>query len=173
MSTRAWERAVVIAFLLALVALAVWDYNRTHPTWLTSGTEVTLYFTNEDATGLVAEKRRVWGVDDPVEAVLTGLIEGPESVRLGRTIPPGVRVLGYHREGAILYVDFSKELQTRHPGGSTGEIMTVYSIVNSLTELPDVEQVVITVGGELQETLVGHLILDEPLLRQEGLIVTE
>jgi spore germination protein GerM len=170
-SGRWWERALVVGLLIAIVLIAVWDYKRTDETWLGRVDYVTLYFSNEDATGLVAENRPIRSADDPIERTLEGLLAGPETPHFLRTIPPGVKVLGYRLEGTTLYVDFSEELRTNHWGGSTGEIMTVYSIVNSLTSVPGVELVVILLEGELQETLVGHLILDEPLARDESLII--
>lgn len=161
---------MVVGLLLTIVVIAVWDYNRTHETWLRRADYVTLYFANEDASGLEAERRPIRASDDPVERTLAGLLAGPDTPNLFRTIPPGVEVLGYRLEGNTLHVDFSEELRTNHWGGSTGEILTVYSIVNSLTSVPGVELVVITLEGELQETLVGHLILDEPIARDESLI---
>lgn len=159
-----------MGLLLAVTLIAVWDYRRTDETWLERVDYVTLYFANEDASGLAAERRPIRSSDDRIASTLDGLLAGPQTPHLLRTIPAGVQVLGYRLEGSTLYVDFSKELRTNHWGGSTGEIMTVYSIVNSLTAVPGVDKVVITLEGELQETLVGHLILDEPLARDESLI---
>jgi spore germination protein GerM len=60
-------------------------------------------------------------------------------------------------------VDFSRELLTSHWGGSMGEIMTVYSVVNTLASLPGIEQVKFLVEGEEIETLTGHLDISEPV----------
>lgn len=170
---RVWERFVVVATLATIVLIAVWDARRTEDVGVDQASRVTVYFTNEDATGLVAERRVISPSDDPVERTLDELLKGPEGRFLSRTIPPGVQVLGTRLDGTTLYVDFSKELRTNHWGGSTGEIMTVYSIVNSLTAIPGVEAVVILLEGELQESLVGHLILDEPFGRDPSLIADD
>jgi len=66
--------------------------------------------------------------------------------------------------------DFSKELVERHWGGTAGELMTVYGIVNTLGELPGVKQVRITVEGRPLETLAGHLDLREPLAPDPDLV---
>lgn len=165
-----WQRFLVIALLLTIVGIALWDARRTEEAWLQRAGFVTVYFSNEDATALKAERRPLAPGEDPVLCTLQELLKGPENPNLGRTIPDGVRVLSTRLDGSTLYVDFSEELRTRHWGGSTGEIMTVYSIVNSLTAIPGVEEVVILLEGRLEETLVGHLILDEPIRRDVGLI---
>ena len=48
--------------------------------------------------------------------------------------------------------------------------MTVYSIVNTLAELPEIEMVRFLIEGEEIETLAGHLDLSEPVYPDEGLI---
>ena len=70
-------------------------------------------------------------------------------------------------------VDFSKELKTKHWGGSTGESMTIMSIVNSLTELPGIEKVQILIEGQKEDTLAGHWDLSSPISRDESIIGKE
>jgi hypothetical protein len=49
--------------------------------------------------------------------------------------------------------------------------MTVYTIVNAvLTNLPNLEQVQILVGGQEVDTLAGHVDLRRPLRKNEALI---
>jgi len=62
------------------------------------------------------------------------------------------------------YVDVSSELRANHPGGTTNEILTVYSLVNALTaNLPSVTNVQILIDGKEVDTLGGHLDLRRPL----------
>ena len=62
------------------------------------------------------------------------------------------------------FVDFSRELATGHSGGSTNELLTVYTIVNALTaNLPAVNSVQLLVDGKQVETLAGHVDLRRPL----------
>jgi spore germination protein GerM len=70
----------------------------------------------------------------------------------------------------IAYVDFSEEIRSKHPGGSAGELMTLNSIVNSLTELPEIKKVQIMINGKKVDTLVGHADLSQPLGRDESII---
>ena len=49
--------------------------------------------------------------------------------------------------------------------------MTVYTIVNAvLTNLPDLQQVQILIGGQEADTLAGHVDLRRPLRKNEALI---
>ena len=130
---------------------------------------VTLLFGSTDGQGLIREERKATKRDtllDQIREVIEQLIEGPYSV-LVRTIPDETKLnTVYLLSDGTLVVDFSREIQTLHTGGTTGEILTVYSIVNTLTmNFKQVERVQILVDGEGVETLVGHLDLEQPLTR--------
>ncbi|HEY8497940.1 MAG TPA: GerMN domain-containing protein, partial [Limnochordales bacterium] len=58
----------------------------------------------------------------------------------------------------------------RHWGGTTGELLTVYGIVNTLTQLPGIRQVQIVVEGRPVETLAGHVDLTQPLEADPSLV---
>ena len=55
-------------------------------------------------------------------------------------------------------------------GGSTGEIFLVGSIVNTLTEFPQVTSVVFMVDGKPIDTIAGHMDLTEPVKRMDNII---
>jgi germination protein M len=130
-----------------------------------------LYFANESGEKLVKEERSIETAKGDISVIiLEELIKGPLTPGLNRTVPAGVKVLGVSVNNGIAAVDFSEEIRTRHWGGSTGEILTVYSIVNTLTELPEIEQVRFLIEGEEIETLTGHLDLSQPVYPDEGLI---
>jgi germination protein M len=48
--------------------------------------------------------------------------------------------------------------------------MTLYSLVNSLTEVPEIKQVQIQINGANLDSLAGHVDLTNPLTRDESLI---
>jgi germination protein M len=131
---------------------------------------LTLYFGDRNAEFLRPELRKIPKPASLPEAIVRELIKGPARNDLVRTVPTETELLAIEVKEGIAYVDFSDEIQTRHPGGSTGESFTVNSIVNSLTELPEIKQVVFLVEGKQVETLVGHLDLSEPLRRVESVI---
>ncbi|HCF49988.1 MAG TPA: hypothetical protein DER60_06880 [Syntrophomonas sp.] len=139
--------------------------------------EITLYFSDQQAQFLAAEKRTVKVASDQLqavaEAVVNELIAGPKGAGLVKTIPPETKLLAVSIQDAMATVDFSKELKTKHWGGSTGESMTIMSIVNSLTELPGIEKVQILIEGQKEDTLAGHWDLSSPISRDESIIGKE
>jgi germination protein M len=130
-----------------------------------------LYFASNHGDKLVKEERTIEADGGDIrEIILAELIKGPHSPALNRTVPAGVKVLGVSVNSGIASIDFSEEIRSGHWGGSTGEILTVYSIVNTLAELPEIEMVRFLIEGEEIETLAGHLDLSEPVYPDEGLI---
>ncbi len=137
--------------------------------------EIVLYFADEQAEYLMPEKREVSLQKDEstAEAIVKALISGPEDKKLGVTIPDGTKLRSVSIKEDIAYVDFSEEIKTKHWGGSAGESMTIFSIVNSLTELPEIKQVQILIAGKEQDSLAGHLDISQPIARDPELIKSE
>jgi germination protein M len=132
--------------------------------------EVNLYFSDSQAMYLVSEKRKIPPTTSLAKQVVVELIKGPASSDLYSTIPEGTRVNEVYIADDIVYVDLSEEVFKNHPGGSSGELMTVYSIVNSLTEISPIKGVQILVEGNERNSLVGHVDISMPLLRDEDWI---
>jgi len=126
--------------------------------------KVTVYFGDDQAMYLVPEEREVAKGNRTLEEVIIDeLIKGPTKPGLTRTIPEGTKLLSVSVVDGIAYVNFSKEFQTRHWGGSAGEIMTIYSIVNSLAKLDGIEKVQFLLEGKKQESILGHLDTGQPI----------
>lgn len=132
---------------------------------------ITLYFANSNADKVVAEKREAEvNKGEPIEKVVfLELMKGPASKELHPVIPAGTRLLSIKTENGTCTVDLSSEFADKHSGGSAGELMTINSIVNSLTELPGVERVQFLIEGEKREVFL-HAIFDEPFSRYEDII---
>ncbi len=132
---------------------------------------VKLYFATKDAMYLQSEERIIEGEDSLIyEETIKQLINGPQSSKLTGTIPQGVKLLNIKIEDKIAYLSFNQALVDNHWGGSTGEVMTVYSIVNTMTEFPEINSVKILIEGEEIETLAGHLGLTTAIDRDEKII---
>jgi len=132
---------------------------------------VTLYFANAGANGLVAESREIYVFKhDPIEAeVFYELAKGPVTQGLYPTIPEGTRILSVETEDGICKLNLSEEFIDNAVGGSAGELVTVYSIVNTLTELPGIEKVQFLIDGKVREAYI-HLEFSEPFERNEKAI---
>jgi len=135
--------------------------------------EVNLYFSDAQVMYLEPEKRKISQTPSLARQVVNELIKGPKNSELYPTIPQGTQVNEVYIADDIVYVDLSEEIFTNHPGGSSGELMTVYSIVNTLTEIPPIKGVQILVGGNEKDSLVGHIDISMPLIRDQDWIKPE
>ncbi len=135
-------------------------------------TVVSLYFNQKDTNKLIPEARRVDVKDlvkDPYNTLMKLLIEGPKNEGLEKVIPEGTKVNKIELKNGIIYLDLTKEFIDNHPGGAEAESRTVYSIVNTLTGLNEVEAVKINIDGYEEEGFKDNLInFKEPFVRQEG-----
>ncbi|NLW07850.1 MAG: GerMN domain-containing protein [Clostridia bacterium] len=126
--------------------------------------KVILYFGDKEAMYLLAEERELAKGEEPLaEVIINELIKGPQQAEAVRTIPEGSKLLSLSVEEGVAYVNFSREFQTKHWGGSAGESMTVYSVVNSLAELPDIEKVQFLLEGNKEESILGHIGTASPI----------
>ena len=135
---------------------------------------ITLYYGNSSADGVVAEKREVeLRKDMQIEKVVfEELQKKPKSQELYATIPEGTKLISVTTDGGICTLDLSKEFVDNSPGGSAGELMTLYSIINSLTELQGIDKVQFLIEGQKQEAYI-HAVFDEPFERNEEIIKTQ
>lgn len=85
-------------------------------------------------------------------------------LRRSGAIPPGVslRELFVTSQG-VAYLDLSQELVANHPGGTSAEELTVFSLTQTLVaNFPAIKTVKILVEGREVQTLAGHLDLTVP-----------
>lgn len=135
---------------------------------------VVLYFANEQGQ-LVAQRRDIPKVDGIARMTIHELTKGPEQNNMQSmipTLPNGTKLKDISIKDGLCTVDFSSQLKENHAGGSTGELLTVYAIVNTLTQFSTVQQVQILVNGEVVETLAGHVDLSVPLERNDTIITS-
>ncbi len=132
---------------------------------------ITLYFSDMNAEYLVREIRRVEVPrGETVEKlVVTELLKGPQSPNAGRTIPKEAKIRSVETKEGVCFVNFSSEFVSKNNVGTSAERLTIYSIVNSLTELSNVDKVQFLIEGEKRETY-HHMIFNEPIERDVSMI---
>ena len=117
------------------------------------------------------EQRYIYaGEDEWAREVIAELIRGPQDNEHVKTVPPNAKLRDLWIEDGIAYVDFSREFQSEHWGGSAGDTFTLFSIVNSLTELPNIEAVHFLIEGETEDAILGHMDTTRPMGRRDDLI---
>jgi hypothetical protein len=128
---------------------------------------VKLFFQAADRRGLATEERPVAFSSDlwrQLQSVVEALVEGPRS-GLRPTLDPATKVRHvFVSARGVAYVDLSQEAAKAPPGGSEAELVTVYSVVNSLAvNFPAVKRVQILIEDRPSPTLAGHVDLTRPL----------
>src|SRR4030043_1184799 len=136
--------------------------------------EVLLYFSDSEGEYLIGEKRKILKknvVKEEAKETIIELIKGPKG-KLISTLPPRTKLLTLQiNDAGLAKVNFTLALSKDHPGGSSGEVMTIYSIVNSLSlNFPQIKKVQILIDGEPAETIRGHLSLEQPISPKPDLI---
>ncbi len=114
--------------------------------------KVTLYYAAEGGETLVDTTTVIEysGSGSIEEIIINQLINGPISLGMYKAIPDGTTLLNVNSREGICYVDFNEKFLEPIPGIS--EEATIYSIVNSLAELPDISKVQFMINGKLLES---------------------
>jgi spore germination protein GerM len=128
---------------------------------------VTLFFSEEEGEYLVGEKREIpkrERVEEEARETVVELIKGPKG-NLIPALPPQTKLLTLEMDqNGVAKVNFDQTLSKEHPGGSSAEMLTLYSIVNSLTlNFPQIKRVQILIDGKVVESIAGHISLKQPV----------
>ena len=112
-------------------------------------TELVLYFASANGMYIIPETREVYYSSNVSleRLVIEQLLKGPESDGMLAAIPSGTKLNSITvSEDGVCIVNFDATIETTITGIT--ENVTVYSIVNSLTELANIKSVQILVNGE-------------------------
>ncbi len=144
------------------------DITEQHPS---EKTTVKLYFANSNATALKAELRQVETQNSlsMEKTIITELLKGPVSQELLAVIPQDTKLLNIETNNGVCFVNFSAEFVSKFTGGTNTGMLIVYSIVNSLTELEDVDSVQILIEGKTGAEF-GDFVFDEPIERNRNIV---
>lgn len=175
---------IVIIIILILIGVGIWYfifYNKQNQIITNEiipeeeiseeqmrQTIVSLYFYNENTKSLVSEGRLIDVknlIEEPYRKLMELLIEGPQNENLSSTIPEGTKINKAEIKGDVLYLDLSKEFINNHSGGEEQESITIYSIVNTMTNLMEINSVKILIDGEENKSFNDNKIkFDDPFV---------
>ena len=135
---------------------------------------VVLFFLSEEDTLLHAEEREIPADTSLVrqaKRTIQELIKGSQRGYIS-PFPPETQLRELYMTGeGVACVDFSKDIVENHLSGSSAEIATIFSVVNSLAyNFNSIEKVFILIEGRERETLGGHINLSRPFLPLYDLI---
>jgi len=134
---------------------------------------VTIYFIDRDELVLVAEERLVRvNPERPIENYyIEALIEGPRNLALSAAVPAETRLWGdVQTNDGTAYVNLSGDFVARSAGSPEILRLSIMSVVNSLTGLPDIYRVQFLIESEKVDSLRGIWELHAPIYRDETFI---
>lgn len=179
------KKMIIVVILILMIGIGVWfffsqkkeeevlDYN---PQEEISDeqlrqTIVSLYFQNKNTDELLPEGRLIdvkLLLNEPYKTLMQLLIDGPKNEKLEKLIPDGTIINKIELKNDILYIDLSKEFIENHQGGETLESNTIYSIVNTMTQLTEVNGVKILIDGELDKGFKdGKIKFDDAFIKKD------
>ena len=103
--------------------------------------------------------------------VMEKLLEGPEDERLKATLSPERKVNSITVKDGICYVNF--DASNMEITANVTEEVSVYSIVNSLSELKNVNKVQISIDGENNRMFRENISLSNVFERNLDLVKTK
>ena len=90
-------------------------------------------------------------IQSPYNVLIELLINGPKNDKLSSIIPENTKLLNSILEGECLTLDFSSELLNYNKDDSKEKENLINSIVNTVTELNEVNKVKILINGQTSE----------------------
>jgi spore germination protein GerM len=169
------SRLALIVVLLAIIVAGAW-YFYGHRPLPTAGPTLTVYYAKLDGTTLgtwdvtvrapAAGESSAEALHDLVTYAAVQAVAGPPPQTSAVRFPAGTRVRNVGVSGSTAVVDLSGEVASGV--GSFEENGEFKGLVYTLTGIPSINAVQITVEGRTVETLTGgHLELDAPLRRSD------
>jgi hypothetical protein len=110
-----------------------------------------------------------------VSVVVEQILAGPRVAGLLGPFPAGTTVRGVDlADDGVVFVDLALAGETPIAGGgSLRELLTVYSLVNSIVlNSPVAERVVLLLNGKQNSTFAGHIDTARPLAADLDLIAS-
>ena len=102
--------------------------------------------------------------------IVNSLLDAPSNERLYRILPENLTLRGLFYDSGLFIIDFSREFNKIYSYGANEQVLAIYSIVNSITELDPKAKVRFLINGTEPEGDEGHLDLSMQLSRLESII---
>ncbi len=133
-------------------------------------TRLVLYYADADGDGLVQTTEAVaYNSNISIEKlVCEHLISGPLSYGAHPVTDPGVHIMAVTTKDGVCYVNLSKEFLVKQ--GKLSDEVVLYSFVNSLTELNNINKVQFMIDSETEISFGDHSYLNAPFERNLELV---
>lgn len=174
---------ITIGILLLILAIILWSYFNREEEVINESQEivpgeeisdeqlrntiVSLYFINKDSGEIEVESNLIDAkklLKNPYLEIINLWLLGPKNDKLKTNCSKNVKINSAVLEGECVVINFSKEFVEEYGGEENEEIKVIYCLVNTLTELTEVNSVKILIDGEENQYL-GNFNLSEKYYR--------
>jgi spore germination protein GerM len=104
---------------------------------------------------------------DVAGTIMKELIKGPTYENLVAVMPAGTKVNNVEMKDNQITLDVSKDFINNKSVNLADQTLTINSIVNTLTELKEIDQVIFLVDGEKLEKYGEISEFNQPFLRNQ------
>ncbi len=132
------------------------------------GLTIRVYYADAEAISLVGEERMIKGSHKYFEAFIE-LMKPPITPGLIKLIPDTAKVNKITKEDANIDIDLSQSFVDDRFESHSIDILLIYSIVNTMTEFPEINTVTFHFDGKKADTF-GQMDLSGAFYRDESLI---
>lgn len=134
-------------------------------------TNLTLYFSNENGDGLVKEVREEVYYSSNIsmeKLIMEQLLDGPTITGAKSAIPEGTKLVTVSVVEGVCYVNLDEAFKNQDY--KVNEAVVIYSIVDSLMEVPTISKVQISVNGDTSGVYRDNFRLSEMYERNLDLV---
>lgn len=159
---RIFKALIFVLILFSSLGLILATINTTP-----SMVGVKIYFTDSQMMRLlpvqifIADSTPQKKAEKVIDELILGRDDNP---KIRRTIPKIENCINVKIKGSTAYVNLTKKMAEEHPDGRENELLTVYSIVNSLVEIDGVNTVRFTVDGKTAKDFMGYVDMRETFI---------
>lgn len=170
---------IVVGILFIILAIILWAYFNREEEVINETNEITpqeeisdkqlrntiisLYFINEETNEIEVESRLVDAkilLNNPYNELLNLWLTGPNSINLKTFCSKNVKINNIELIGDCLKIDFSNEFINEFSGNAGSELNLIYCLVNTFTELTEINCIQILIDGQENQYL-GNINLSE------------
>lgn len=150
---RRYHKVLLLLGLVLLSAISLTGCGGEEP----QGTPVDISYLNKSETKLVTEKHYLTSTEtkDMIVEVLTLLCSVPDNKELKATLTSGINIITYSYDGEQVIVSLGEKYREL---SRTTEVLTRAALVRSLTNIPEVNYVMLTINGESLTDTSGNAI---------------
>lgn len=182
MNAKKWF-IIIVGILIIILGIVIWGYVNGEEEVISEISEITpeeeisdeqlrntlinLYFINKETGEIETESRLIDAkilLNNPYYELLNMWLQGPKNENLKNYCPENAKINNVSLNGDCAVVDFSKEFVDEFNLENNNELKVIYSIVNTLTELNEINSVKILIDGKDNQYL-GKINLSEKYCR--------